>query len=114
MPHFVVDCSQGILRLRSEDEVLARLHQAANTTGLFEASDIKVRLHPFSTYAVGGEKDDFIHVFSYIMQGRTVEQRASLSRSIVSALAELFPTVRRIAMNIAEFEQATYVHRDML
>jgi len=114
MPHFVVDCSQGILRQHSEEAILARLHRAANSTGLFEEADIKVRVHPFAVYAVGGKKEDFIHVFAHIMQGRTTEQRADLSRKMLGALADMFPTVRRIAMNVAEFEKATYLNRDML
>jgi 5-carboxymethyl-2-hydroxymuconate isomerase len=114
MPHFVVDCSQGILQQCSEEELLARLHHAVNASGLFEESDIKVRVKPFPVYAVGGGKEDFIHVFSYIMQGRTIEQRADLSKRIVSELADLFPTVRRIATNVAEFEKATYLNREML
>ena len=114
MPHFVVDCSQEVLRQRSEEEILARLHHAVNATGLFEEPDIKVRVNPFQVCAVGGGREDFIHVFSHIMQGRTVEQRANLSRRIVSELADLFPTVHRIAMNVAEFDKATYLNRDML
>jgi 5-carboxymethyl-2-hydroxymuconate isomerase len=113
MPHFVVDCSQGILRQRSEEEILLRLHRAVNATGLFKEPDIKVRVHPFAVYAVGGGKDDFIHVFSHIMEGRTVEQRADLSRRIVSELADMFPGVGRIAANVAEFEKATYCNLDM-
>lgn len=114
MPHFVMDCSQGLLRQRSEEEILARLHGAAASTGLFDAADIKVRIHPFPVYAVGGGTGDFIHVFAHIMQGRTVEQRADLSKRIVSELADMFPTVQRIATNVAEFEKATYLNRDML
>lgn len=114
MPHFVVDCSQGILQQHSEEEILARLHHAVNATGLFEERDIKVRVNPFRVYAVGGGKEDFIHVFSYIMQGRTIEQRADLSRMVVSELAAMFPAIRRIAANVAEFEKATYINRDML
>ena len=45
------------------------------------------------------------------MQGRSVEQRAALSKAIVSELAEMFPLLPRIAANIAEFEQATYFNR---
>lgn len=114
MPHFVVDCSQGILRQHSQDEILARLHRAVDSTGLFEESDIKVRVNPFPVYAVGGGKEDFIHVFSHIMQGRTIEQRANLSKRIVSELADMFPTIHRIATNVAEFEKATYLNREML
>lgn len=114
MPHFVVDCSQGILRQHSEQEILARLHRVVNATGFFEEPDIKVRVRPFDVYTVGGGTDDFIHVFSHIMEGRTVEQRARLARTIVSELANMFPGVTRIATNIAEFEKATYCNRDML
>ena len=114
MPHFIVDCSQGLLRLRSEEQILARLHHAVNATGLFDEADIKVRVNPYLTYAAGGGKEDFIHVFSYIMQGRSVEQRAELAKRIVSELADMFPTLPRIATNIAEFEKATYFNRDML
>lgn len=114
MPHFVVDCSQGILEQHGEEGILARLHHAVNSTGLFEEADIKVRINPFQVYAAGGGREDFIHVFSYIMQGRTIEQRAGLSKRIVGELAGMFPTVRRIATNVAEFEKATYLNREML
>ena len=48
------------------------------------------------------------------MQGRTQEQRASLSKAIVSKLVELFPQIQNIAMNINEFEKATYCNRVLL
>ena len=114
MPHFVVDCSQGILQIHDEESIIARLHRVASSTGLFEESDIKVRLHPFRTYAVGGGREDFIHTFAWIMQGRSVEQRAALAKAIVGELAGMFPQLPRIAVNIDEFERATYFNRTML
>lgn len=114
MPHFVVDCSRGILGIHSEESIIARLHRVVSSTGLFDAPDIKIRMHPFTTYGVGGGQDDFIHTFGWIMQGRSVEQRAALARAIVGELAALFPGLPRIAANIAEFEQATYFNRVML
>ncbi|MGH8080024.1 MAG: 5-carboxymethyl-2-hydroxymuconate Delta-isomerase [Lysobacter sp.] len=114
MPHFVVDCSRGILQIQDEETILTRLHQVANASGLFEPSDIKIRIHPFATYAVGGGHEDFIHAFVWIMEGRSVDQRAALSRAIVSELAEMFPLLPRIAANIAEFERATYFNREMM
>jgi len=114
MPHFVVDCSRGVLRIHDEASIIARLHRVANASGLFEESDIKVRIRPFDTYAVGGGQEDFIHTFIWIMQGRSVEQRAALSKAIVSELAGMFPRLPRIAANIAEFERATYFNRAMM
>jgi 5-carboxymethyl-2-hydroxymuconate isomerase len=114
MPHFVVDCSRGILEHQTEDEIIARVHHVANASGLFDEHDIKVRVNPFAVYSVGNRREEFIHVFSSIMQGRSVEQRASLSRRIVAELASMFPRVANIAINIAEFEKATYCNRTLI
>lgn len=114
MPHFVLDCSRSILDSHTEEEVISQVHAAANSSGLFDEADIKVRVNPFVVYAVGNRREAFIHVFASIMEGRTVEQKASLSKLIVSELASLFPDVRNLAMNVAEFEKATYCNRAML
>ena len=102
MPHFVVDCSHGVLEIHNEESIIARLHRVASSSGLFEESDIKVRIRPFRIYAVGGGREDFIHTFAWIMRGRSVEQRAALSKAIVNELAEMFPLLPRIAANIAD------------
>jgi len=114
MPHFVVDCSKRLLEIQDEASILTRLHRVVNATGLFEASDIKIRVHPFETCFVGGGRENFIHTFAWIMEGRTVEQRAALSKAIVSELAAMFPGLARIAANVAEFEKATYFNRAMM
>ncbi|MUV14526.1 5-carboxymethyl-2-hydroxymuconate Delta-isomerase [Noviluteimonas gilva] len=114
MPHFVVDCSRDLLKTHDEETIIARLHRVVNASGLFDEADIKIRVNPYATYSVGGGRNDFIHTFAWIMQGRTVEQRAALSKAIVSELAEMFPGLPRIAANIAEFERATYFNRAMM
>jgi 5-carboxymethyl-2-hydroxymuconate isomerase len=114
MPHFVVDCSQDILRLQEEEEIIRRLHEVALSSGLFDEREIKVRVNAFAVYATGNRREDFIHVFSSVMQGRSVEQRANLSRLIVGELVAMFPQVANIATNVAEFEKATYFNRSML
>lgn len=114
MPHFIVDCTDGILQLQGGDAIVARLHRVVNATGLFEESDIKVRVNPSAISLVGGGQADFIHVFAWIMQGRSVEQRAALSKAIVGELCGMFPDLPRIAVNVAEFERATYFNRAMM
>jgi len=114
MPHFVIDCSREVLDLHDEETVIACVLAAAQDSGLFALDDIKVRVNPYATYTVGGKREAFLHVFASIMQGRSIAQRAGLSRRIVTGLATLFPRVRNIAVNVAEFEQATYCNRAML
>ena len=114
MPHFVIDCSASVLDESSENEINQLVHNAALQTELFSEHEIKVRVNPYSTYMVGGQATPFIHVFSSIMQGRTVEQRAGLSKAVVAALSQRFSDVEFIAMNVDEFEKATYCNRGML
>ena len=114
MPHFVIDCSENVLRLRAPSEILREVHDTAEATGLFKEGDIKVRIRAFEHYTVGGAETDFIHVFGNIMEGRTVEQKADLARKITGNLKELFPEVPVISINIREFERATYCNRNLL
>ena len=63
---------------------------------------------------MGNKRESFIYIFAHIMQGRTTEQKANLSEQIVNKLVDLFPDVPNIAMNISDFEKATYCNRAML
>lgn len=86
----------------------------AEDSELFRVADIKVRIREYEHYLVAGEHSDFIHVFANILEGRTVEQKAGLSRAIVTRLVEMFPDVPVISINVREFEKATYMNRAML
>ncbi|WP_448554525.1 5-carboxymethyl-2-hydroxymuconate Delta-isomerase [Thalassotalea montiporae] len=115
MPHFVIECSKNITELVEETELNLAVHQVAVASELFTLGDIKVRTNSYSTYLVGGtETGSFIHVFANIMQGRTVEQKAALSKAVVERLTELLPSVSNIAMNVNDFEKASYCNKAML
>lgn len=114
MPHFILDCSAEILETHSRETITEQVHTVAAASGLFDLGDIKVRVNPYEQYLVGGKRELFIHVFASVMQGRTIEQRAELSKSVVGKLAAMFPDVPNIAMNVSEFEKATYFNRTML
>ena len=115
MPHFVIDCSENILNLNEPENTLLSVHKVAVNSGLFDEEDIKVRFNCFKEhYLVGGKKDDFIHVFANIMEGRTTEQKATLSKEIISQLKVVFPSVDFIAINIRDFEKATYCNKSMV
>ncbi len=114
MPHFILDCSAPVLERYSEEQIVEQVHLVANSTQLFDEDDIKVRVNPYQTYSAGNNKQDFIHVFAYIMEGRSTEQKADLSKRVVQTLASMFPKISKIAMNVYDFEKATYCNRDML
>jgi 5-carboxymethyl-2-hydroxymuconate isomerase len=114
MPHFVIDCSENIIRLKTPDEMMQAVYDTAEATELFDKGDIKVRINPFPHFNVGNTKADFIHIFGNIMEGRTTAQKADLSNKIISRLKILFPDVPIISINIRDFEKATYCNKSMV
>ncbi len=82
MPHFVIDCSENIIELKSPEEIIQRVYDTAESTELFDKGDIKVRINPFKYYTIGNSKDDFIHIFANIMEGRSTSQKSNLSKRI--------------------------------
>lgn len=114
MPHFVIDCSESILMHKSPDEIMQVVYNTAEASGLFVLNDIKVRISPYKYFKLSDVKKDFIHVFGYIMQGRTTEQKATLSKNIVGALNNLFPQVSILSMNVYDFEMATYSNKSLI
>lgn len=114
MPHFILDCSENILKLQEPRKVLEAVLETAFSTGLFDRNDIKVRLNPFKYSLVQDGSDDFIHVFGNIMQGRTDEQKSELSFAIVTTLKTMFPNVPIVSMNVRDFEKESYCNRTMV
>ncbi|WP_228234809.1 5-carboxymethyl-2-hydroxymuconate Delta-isomerase [Allomuricauda sp. M10] len=108
MPHFVLDCSQTVIESQCPESIMQLVYKTAESTGLFYPADIKVRINPFELYMVGNSKENFIHIFANIMEGRTTEQKANLSRQIVLELKAMFPEIPIISINIRDFEKATY------
>ncbi|WP_426476017.1 5-carboxymethyl-2-hydroxymuconate Delta-isomerase [Chryseobacterium sp. CBSDS_008] len=114
MPHFIIDCSQDILEQRTPDELMDAVYEAADATALFAPNDIKVRLQPYQYYRLGASKKNFLHVFGYIMEGRTTEQKSELSRQINTQLSELLPDISFLSINISDFEAATYSNKALI
>ena len=114
MPHFIIDCSENIIQLKNPELIMQTVYDAAESTGLFAKNDIKVRIRPFKYFKLGEDKKDFIHVFGNIMEGRSTEQKAALSKKIISTLNEMFPDVSILSINIREFEKATYSNKVLI
>ena len=114
MPHFIIHCSNSVVQQINADEFMQQVYDEAEATGLFDPKDIKVRIAAFEHYNIGNSKDDFIHVFANIMEGRTDAQKKGLSERIVSRLKQTFPEVPIISINVRDFEKASYVNRTMV
>ncbi|AZB09946.1 5-carboxymethyl-2-hydroxymuconate Delta-isomerase [Chryseobacterium sp. G0162] len=114
MPHFIIECSQDILQQKAPDEIMDAVYSVAESAGLFAMNDIKVRLQPYQYYRLGEHKNNFLHVFGYIMQGRSTEQKTNLSKQISTQLTELLPDISFLSVSIYEFEAATYSNKALI
>lgn len=114
MPHFIIDCSEEIIKLKTPEEIMDAVYVAAESTGLFSEGDIKVRINPYIYFKLGANKNNFIHIFGNIMEGRTIYQKTELSSSIIRKLKPMFPNVPIISINIRDFVKATYCNSSMV
>ena len=114
MPHFIIDCSENILKIKESKTILQAVFETAFSIGLFEKNDIKVRLNPYKYSLVQSGEADFIHIFGNIMEGRTGAQKAKLSKLIVSKLKSMFQEVPVISINIRDFDKTSYCNRNMV
>ena len=114
MPHFVIDCSKNIIELKSPNDIMQKVYDIAEASELFDKGDVKVRINPFEFYKLGNSKDEFIHIFANMMEGRTVSQKKKLSDAIIAGLKLMFPEVPIISINIRDFEKASYCNKSMV
>jgi 5-carboxymethyl-2-hydroxymuconate isomerase len=114
MPHFVIECSENVLTKKTPEEIMQAVYDVAEATGLFAKGDIKVRLNLYKYYKLGEEKNDFLHIFGNIMEGRSKEQKANLSTKIIERLNQLLPEISILSMNVRDFEMATYSNKSLI
>jgi len=110
MPHFRIDCSENVLSTVAPKEMIDTVHATAQASELFRIGDIKVRIVPFTYYTTGGTNNDFIHITADIMGGRSMEQKKMLSRSIISRLKPMFPSVEFVSIDIRDIDPETYTN----
>lgn len=92
---------------------MEQIHEIAVESELFKPDFIKVRILPFQHYLRAGKKQDFLNIFAEIMEGRTTEQKADLSKKMVATMKMLFPDVP-MAMSIQDMDRASYCNHNMV
>ncbi len=108
MPHCLVEASQTLTRLISPAELLRLIEHAAARTELFRPGEVKLRLHLYEHFSVGGTQADFVHLIFYLLAGRSDEQKLRLSREIVRDLVERLPGIEAISLDVRDIERAAF------
>jgi 5-carboxymethyl-2-hydroxymuconate isomerase len=110
MPHIVCHYSAN-QKMPSIGEVLLNLHNAAVSTGVVKAEDLKIRAQSFDEFLVAAERRSFFHVAFYLLTGRTRQQKQALSVEIRRVLSELLSETNSISVDIRDMDPEAYKKR---
>jgi 5-carboxymethyl-2-hydroxymuconate isomerase len=92
-------------------EILLALHDAAASTGVVKAEDLKIRAQSFDDYLVAGQARSFFHVSLYLLAGRTSTQKLMLSVELRKVLSELLAKTCSISVDIRDMDPEPYKKR---
>ncbi|WP_299729181.1 5-carboxymethyl-2-hydroxymuconate Delta-isomerase [uncultured Endozoicomonas sp.] len=111
MPHFIIECSRSIEKFTLPDQLMSSVFQSAVQSGLFNETDIKVRVQPFDHYLLPVKRMDFIHVTARILSGRSEEQKQLLSENVMDALAGFGFKNTLVSVDVEDSNRAVYLKR---
>tara|TARA_B110000211_G_C13794896_1_gene427899 strand:- start:153 stop:488 length:336 start_codon:yes stop_codon:yes gene_type:complete len=106
MPHCIVEYSQVLES--AVDEIMLALHKASMTSGLFSEKSIKVRAMPYKHALVAGVEAQFVHVTARIFAGRTLEQKAQLSRQILLGIEQIVLKDCSLTVEVIDIDEQSY------
>lgn len=108
MPHIVIEYAKDIKDLNAKS-LSAAAYNGAAQSGLFaDLYDIKVRATAYEDYSVGQTQDTFIHITVKLLQGRSDEQKASLTQLILDQVIALNYTVENISVEALDINTKAY------
>lgn len=108
MPHIVVEYSHNIENLVKSENITKQLHAVVVDSGLFSPDAVKARAIGYHDYILPNGAENFVHVTTSILSGRTVEQRLELNASIFTCLKKLLPNVDKLSCDMREMDAQTY------
>ncbi|MCC2616838.1 5-carboxymethyl-2-hydroxymuconate Delta-isomerase [Aestuariibacter halophilus] len=113
MPHCVIEASQSLVDQFGADTLVEAVHQSAADSGLFDPEDIKTRLMPIAHYRCGSGSGRlaFIHCIVRIMPGRSEQQKAMLSNTVLNGLLSLSQQRVSLTVEVLDIDRACYSKR---
>ncbi len=111
MPHCVIECSSAIENMVELNVLVRSVHDAAESSHLFTAGDVKTRLIVYQYDLVGGKKGDYVHVTIGLLSGRSNAQKKALSSTVAGVICELLPELHFISVDVKDICAETYSNR---
>jgi 5-carboxymethyl-2-hydroxymuconate isomerase len=111
MPHCIIDYSEDVAAGVDIDKLIEAVHLGAMDSGLFPEYDIKTRALAFDRHRTGQTRDSFVHVAVHLLSGRSDEQKAMLSESVLARIEPMLPLVVSVGVEIIDIHRESYRKR---
>lgn len=111
MPHIIVEYARPMEATLSLTEVMDVAFGAAARSGVMDPADIKVRAIPYDHFRFEGGITSFLHVTLKLLDGRTPAQKEHVALLLRADLAEAFPEVGSISVDIRDMDRMAYKKR---
>ncbi len=110
MPHAIIEHSPNLEHAVTTRHILHVVHGVMETSGLFSPSAIKTRRHICDGFLIGQTHDDpsFLHITVYMMEGRSLDQKQSLSERLFNAVNERLPDISSLTVDIRDMTTGCY------
>ncbi len=110
MPHAVIEYSDNLAADYKSLDVTQSVHSLLVKCGLFKSNEIKTRGYAVQDFIVGdkGRKGSFIHITVYLLEGRSVQQKQSLSQAILDSIATAMKNANTVTVDVRELVKDTY------
>src|SRR5690606_34146848 len=111
MPHMVMEYSRSLEGLVDLRKMMDLAFEAGVRSEVMKAADIKVRAIPYDHVRLEGGLETFLHVSVFLLSGRTPEQKEHVSILMRDSLADAFPMIGSISIDIRDMDPVAYKKR---
>lgn len=90
MPHIIIECSDNVRTRTDLPALVASVHAAALSTGVFPEGGIRTRVAERSDYLIADSNPDnaFVHVVMRIATGRDLATKRQAAETVFAAVCD--------------------------
>lgn len=108
MPHIVIEYSENLNHQVKSSELTKKAHKTVTDSGLFDPQAVKARSIAYNDVTLPDNAQNFLHITTSILSGRTEEEKKSLSTALFQTAKTAIPEIDKLSVNIHEMNINTY------
>lgn len=111
MPHFIIEHGNAFATAADRQAAMQIAADCGAASGFIRPEDIKVRLRAYDDFLAVDGRRGFAHITVRMLEGRSVNQKTSLSVALRKAFAQRFPTLESLSIEICDMHAESYKKR---